>query len=334
MSDKYGYTAKTFFCVIHEKSLVNMGIEPKWENAEELKANFESALRDISENNVYTICRSAEGLYHIHLVITFTSAKRSITVAKMLGNCHVEEMRGSKEQAENYIEKRGKFEEKGEQILMRGGSIEKIENNRGKRTDYEEFDKAVLDGTINLNEHLLTLANETEVRNFQARYLRLLQRKVKPFRQIHVIYVEGEAGSGKSYGVIERYPNAYRVSVADKTNFPFNGYSGEKELWLDELRPGVFKHAELMQVLDGYKMNVDVKYGQVPALWETVIITSAMPFDDWYKDSFGRYEVGRKEFQRRIKERYKAYNHKWHKIETLTENDFMPIDNKTDIPFD
>lgn len=312
-----------------------MGIEPQWNKAEALNADIESALQDISENYVYTICRSAEGLYHIHLVITFDKAKRSNSVAKLLGNCHVEEMRGNKEQADDYINKRGKFEEKGEAILLKNGNIDKIVNNRGKRTDYEEFDKKVKEGTLNLNEFLLSLANETEVRNFEARYARLLKSQVKPFRNVKVIYVEGESGSGKSKGAMELYPDAFRASVAEKTNFPFNGYMGEKVLWLDELRPDVFGHAELMQILDGYKMNVDVKYGQMPALWETVIITSRMPFDEWYKaNSFSRYEEGRSEFVRRIAERYIAKNGKWHKIENSDKSDFMPIENTSEIPFD
>lgn len=332
MSD-YGYIAKTFFCVIHSKSLENMGIKAEWENAEELKASFESALLDISESYVYTICRSAEGVYHIHLVITFESAKRSNSVAKMLGKCHVEEMRGSKEQADDYINKRGDFEEKGEAILLKGGNIEKIENNRGRRTDYEAFDKGVLEGTLCLNDFLLTLKNETEVRNFTARHARLLEKKVVQFRKVKVIYVEGKAGEGKSKGAMERYPNAFRASVAEKSNFPFNGYNGEKELWLDELRPNVFKHAELMQILDGYKMHVDVKYGRVPALWETVIITTAMPLKEWYKDDNNKYENQKEQFTRRISEHYEAIKSEWHKIEDLGKCDFIPLTKEIDIPF-
>lgn len=314
-----------------------MGIEPCWERAEELQANIESALKDITENYVYTICQSAQGVYHIHLVATFSNTQRSKTVAKHLGNCHVEEMRGTREQADNYINKRGKFEEKGEKILLKGGSIEKIQDNSGRRTDYEEFDKMIMTGEIydlSLNRFLLRLKNETEVRNFTARFTRVLKQIQPNHRNIKVIYVEGESGSGKSKGAIERFPNAFRASVAEKTNFPFNGYMGEKELWLDELRPGIFNHAELMQILDGYKMNVDVKYGQMPAVWETVIITTAFPFDDWYKDGVKSYEIGRKEFERRISERYIAKNGVWEKIEKgmSPRQDFMPID-KNEIPF-
>ena len=94
-----------------------------------------------------------------------------------------------------------------------------------------------------------------------------------------------------------------------------------------------------MQLLDGYKLNVDVKYGQFPAMWETVVITSAFPFNEWYKDSAKRYEIGRKEFSRRITERYIAKDGEW--IQLIKENgnwhepsqDFMPIDSKSDIPF-
>ena len=156
---------------------------------------------------------------------------------------------------------------------------------------------------------------------------------------MRVIYVEGESGSGKSRGAVERFPNAFRTIVSDKTNFPFNGYQGEDVLSLDELRPGIFKHAEFMQILDGYKMDVDVKYGRFPALWSTVVITSAFSYNEWYKDGM-KYEIGRKEFERRITERYIAKDGEWIQL-TKDENgnwhepsqDFMPIDKNSDIPF-
>lgn len=319
-----------------------MGIEPTWDDLPKLQSALETAFNEIGGNHYSAICRTADGLYHIHDVVTYDKAKRRNAVSKEYGNCHVEEMRGTKEQADDYVNKRGKFEEKGEDVLVVFGDKTKIQNNRGIRTDLDDFDRAVFEGFglmhkgFNLNNYIVSNAStEREMRLLERRFPRLLQMIQPSWRNIKVIYVEGASGSGKSRGVYKRYESGdvFRASVANKTNFPFNGYQGEKILWLDELRPGVFGHGELMELLDGYKLNVDVKYGQMPAMWTTVIITSIYPYESWYKNGIS-FEDGRKEFERRITERYIAKNGEWEKIEigTSPRQDFMPI-NDSDIPF-
>lgn len=132
MKNSKNFDAKTFFNVIHEQSLINMGIEPTWNDLPKLQSALESAFDEIGGKHYTAICLSAEGLYHIHDVVTFEKTTRRNTVSKKFGNCHVEEMRGTKEQAENYILKKGKFEEKGEKILATFGDINAIKNNSGR----------------------------------------------------------------------------------------------------------------------------------------------------------------------------------------------------------
>lgn len=325
------YVAKTFFNVIHEKSIRNMGIEPEWNNLPKLQADIETAFNEIGGNHYTAICLSAEGLYHIHDVVTFETAKRVNAVSKLFGNCHVEEMRGTKEDAKAYINKEGKFEEKGEVVLATFGKIDAIQNNCGRRTDLAKFDEVALTDDFNLNDYILDhCTNERDERYLERRYERILLRNAKQWRSVKVIYVEGKAGSGKTRIAMETYPTAFKADVSEKTSFPFNGYKGEKVLILDELRPGVFTHVELMQILDGYKLNLNVKYGLIPAMWETVIITTAMPLDEWYKDrtDIAGQDNRREQFKRRIAEHKIAVNNQWFDYDTYTHTQ---ID--TTIPF-
>lgn len=300
-----------------------MGIDPKWEDLPKLQAELETAFNEIGGSHYTAICLSAEGLYHIHDVVTFGSAKRVKAVSKLFGNCHVEEMRGTKEDAKNYINKVGKFEEKGEKVLAVFGDIETIQNNSGKRTDLKQFDEIALNDDFNINTYLLdNCNNERDERYLEKRYQRLMLKNAKPWRTVKVIYVEGKAGSGKTRIAMETYPNAFKADVSEKTNFPFNNYHGEKVLILDELRPGVFSHVELMQILDGYRLNVNVKYGSFPALWETVVITTAMPLKEWYKDKtdIAGQDNRREQFNRRIAEHKIAVNNQWFDYEDYTTN--------------
>ena len=62
-------------------------------------------------------CISADGLKHCHAVFEDTKTMRFSAVQKLYPGMHIEPTKGNKDQAENYIQKRGKFEEKGEQVL-------------------------------------------------------------------------------------------------------------------------------------------------------------------------------------------------------------------------
>ena len=324
-SETPNYMARTFFCVLHNKALLNMGIEPNWDNLEELKANLNECFNMVSENYKYTICKSEQGVYHIHLVITLSKPIRATALSKKLGNAHIETMRGTKEQAEDYIEKRGKFEEKGEIILDRQGSIDKIENNQGYRTDWANFDKIALQDDFDLNDYILknqiTGKKEKDCIN---RYTRLMQTKAQAFRKLEVVYVEGETGQGKTKGVYDRHnaKDIFRISQDNTNSFKFDGYQGEKILLLDELRPNQIATSYLFQILDGYPMRVNVKGGYMWAQWEKIYITTCYSLDNWYKvdkskpyfdteEKVENVEKLRAQFLRRISTRYKAENFEW-----------------------
>lgn len=302
-----------------------MGLDPCWNNLPKLQKDIEQAFSEIGGNHYTAICLSADGLYHIHDVVTFEQSKRAKAVAKMFGNCHVEEMRGTKEQAQAYINKQGEFEEKGEKVLATFGNIENIQNNSGSRTDLKEFDKIALQDDFDINKYVIeNYISETQAQYLERRYIRLLKNKQQKWRPVHVIYVEGKTGSGKTRVAYEKFPNLFKASVDTRTNFPFDNYRGEKVLLLDELRPGVFTPAELFQILDGYPLTLNIKYGNIPALWTTVIIATAMPLDEWFNDKIAKGQDNlRQQFQRRIAEHKIARDNQW--FDYVDKDGYMQI---------
>lgn len=333
------WTGKTFFLTLWDKNLANMGINPNWKNLEELKASLENALRDITPTFYGALCVSAEGNKHGHIAVHFEKAKRLQAVAKLLGNAHTEPQRGTKEQAINYIEKNGAFAEKGEKILAYFGNKASMHDASGEQVNMQAIFQAVKKGTItasNLDEYIYTNAKtESQARAIESAYNRALCMCGNEQRHVTVVYVEGETGSGKTRGAYERYKDIFRTSVSDRTSFPFNGYRGQKVLLLDELRPNQYKPAELFQILDGYPMSVDIKGGRVPAMWETVVITTAMRLDDWYKDDKGKYtqDNNRKQFERRISYHYIARDGQWHEYTDAQDFDSLPEVLDTECPF-
>lgn len=92
-----------------------------------------------------TFCISADGLRHCHAVFEDTKLMRFSAVKKVFPSMHIEPTKGNKEQAEDYINKRGIWAEKGEQILAIARCGE-IKGRQGQRRDFEVIDDLLAQG--------------------------------------------------------------------------------------------------------------------------------------------------------------------------------------------
>lgn len=306
--------AKTWFAVLWDKSIENMGIKVNWNDLDYMAAQLETAFSDISPNFYATICNkpkeNGEAGYHVHAVIYHEKAKRLKSIADLLGNGHCELLRGSKDEAIAYINKEGKFAEKGESILKHIGDPAKIKDNSGLRFDIVAIEQYIASGSINasnLDSQALRLGSTlSQIEGIKSLYRHyMLANAPKKPRKVEVIYIEGEPRTGKTYGAYKLYDDIFRVDTDPNSQFQFNGYLGQKTILLNELRPGMFKASFLFDILEGYPINVNVKGGYFPALWERVIITTAFPLDDWFNDTEEyKQDNLRKQFRGRIHKHY------------------------------
>jgi len=101
---------------------------------------------------------------------------------------------------------------------------------------------------------------------------------LKPLnREVEVIVLWGDAGSGKSRWAHDNHPDLYSKSP----NKWWDGYTGQSTVLLDDFY-GYIPYTELLNVLDRYAYHAEVKCGHVWAQWTKVIITSNRPPDQWY----------------------------------------------------
>lgn len=98
-----------------------------------------------------------------------------------------------------------------------------------------------------------------------------------------VIVLWGSAGSKKTKSVYDKegFENVYKL---DKTNNEvwFDGYAGEKVLLIDDFY-GWIPWGQLLNILDGYPLKLQIKGSHTWKAWEKVYITSNKPFEEWYK---------------------------------------------------
>lgn len=197
---------------------------------------------------------------------------------KLIGNAHFEVRRGTAKQASEYCMKEDK-----ECYIF--GEI----SRQGERTDW-----------VVATQQLLGASSVVDVIQEQPSLLpaiRALERlkvlSIEPIhREVHVTWLYGSPGSGKTRYVWDLYPNVY----SKPTGMWWDGYNGEDVLLLDDFDADI-QFSELLKVLDRYKYRIPVKGGFIGARWSKVFITT-----NEHPNTFYRYVHNRSALDRRINE--------------------------------
>lgn len=212
---------------------------------------------------------------HIQGYFEFDSAVRLGTLKRYLGeSVHGESRRGSRDSAILYCRK----EETrvlgpwtfGNQAVVR----------QGKRTDLDSVADLVQSG-----ETMHNVVNEYPVqyiryrRGIEALMSFRMQQRAKEWRSLEVVVYYGDAGTGKTRKAIEDNPENFILDQGDRVWF--DGYTGEPCLIIDDFY-GWIKYGQLLRILDGHPLRLEVKGGFTWALWTKVIITSNKEWEDWY----------------------------------------------------
>lgn len=175
--------------------------------------------------------------------------------------------RGSPQDNYDYCSKLGDFWEYGELP------------KQGARTDWEQARSHLQNGgdivsTIEQQPQLLPFIRSLE--RFQT-----LSISKPTHRDVKVIILIGESGTGKTRWVYEKYPELF-----SKPEGPwYDGYFGQKTLLLDDYY-GDIPYSQFLKVLDRYPLQVPVKGSHIYAQWDTIIITSNKQPETWYAQGY------------------------------------------------
>ncbi|MDR0912327.1 MAG: hypothetical protein LBM96_06995 [Methanobrevibacter sp.] len=233
-------------------------------------------------------CVSALGLKHLHCVLEDKKSVRFSAIKKLYHGMNIQPTKGNKQQADDYINKRGKWEEKGEKIVLIKYNGE-IQGKQGKRNDIEAIDEFIQQGLTPNEIFDISLAYRKFEKITKDAYYRKRYLDTPPKREIKIYWHFGKSGTGKSHTYIklsEKYgeENIYRVS--EYTNGFMDKYSGEKILFMDELRSDSLPYTLLLTMTDVYKSQIHSRYTNTYCLWNEVHITSIFPPDVMYKQMF------------------------------------------------
>lgn len=243
----------------------------------------------VSEHPTRTIaaafCISKDGLPHVHVVLEDTKAMRFSVVKKAFPSMHIEPTKGNKNQAEDYIRKRGRFEEKGEQVIYMN-QIGEIKGAQGARRDFEIIEELINKGCTPsqiMDSNFSFRRYENMIRS--AYYAK--RNKETPFmRPVCVTWHVGESGSGKTFVANDLVASKGEDSlyfVTDYNNGGMDLYNGQPILFLDEFR-GQIPYHQLLSWLDCYKAQIHARYANALTLWNEVHISSVLPPEKVYSN--------------------------------------------------
>ena len=114
---------------------------------------------------------------------------------------------------------------------------------------------------------------------------RWLKKKSESQEPIRVIWLSGEAGTGKT-SFARKYAESHDLSyfVTTSQNDPFQGYDGQKVLIIDEIRPNTIAYADLLQICDPYMYDkkLTARYRNPSFQSDIIFLTSVFPPLEFY----------------------------------------------------
>lgn len=273
--------SKSWFCVFNNPQKVYEG-EPKDIAEKVLEIWLDNKP---TRTGAVAYCISVGGLHHLHMVFEDSNMCRFSTLKKLFPEAHLEPTLGNKTQAEDYINKKGKFEEKGEQVLY-VARFGEIKGRQGLRKDIEIISELIEQGMTPDEIYETDFAFRRYDSMIKSAYFSKLNKSTNFIRDIKVFWHIGESGSGKSYTaqkLIDEFGESNLFLLSDYTTGGFDNYLGQKILFMDEFR-GQIRFHTLLTILDKYKREIHARYNNVYALWNEVHITSVLLPQECYED--------------------------------------------------
>lgn len=206
------------------------------------------------------------GTPHLQGVVLFNRVMsvRQVKTLFNLPSMHLEQMRGSFEQATEYCKKDGDVYERGDPPKP------------GARSDLAAIKEAIDEGADEKEIAESHFKQWVRYRRSFSRYREIVRAKERNWKS-QVWYIWGSTGSGKTRWVHEKEPSVW-IWGGDRW---FDGYAGHDAVLFDDFRGG-FRYNYMLKLLDRYPMRVPIKGGFVNWQPKRIYITANISLADQY----------------------------------------------------
>lgn len=201
---------------------------------------------------------------HLQVYVELVKGFKRLTALKkkLTKRFHIEAAKGSGLQNKVYCSK--------ESVIFEDGKVSVV----GKRNDIDRVKTMILnDPNVTLRKVSLICKNSQSL-NYAKNFLTLWEkpRPIKEGKELEVIWLWGESGTGKSRYV---YDHEKEEDIYRPINYKWwDGYDAHSIILLDELRGDFCKYHEMLKLLDIYPFKVECKGGSRQFKGRKIYITS------------------------------------------------------------
>lgn len=252
---------------------------------------------------------------HVHVMLSYENARSINSIAKELGDKpqSMEMWKGKAENGYSYLihatkESSGKYQYPPSKVIANFNYLEEIRRitEEVERSRQTANSKILLDslytGEISKEELEKRLSGSQYGRmkrqiedvwskrlQFQAAEWR--EEMKKSGKRIEVIWISGEAGTGKTSLAREYAEKSNRpYFITGSSRDIFQNYSGEHTMIIDEFRADMMKYPDLLRILDpfGSQVMAPSRYSDKPLVCDLILITSPYNPAEFYRQLFSR----------------------------------------------
>lgn len=252
---------------------------------------------------------------HVHVMLSFENARSINSIAKELGDepQSIEMWKGKAENGYSYLihatkDSGNKYQYPPSKVIANFNYQEEIKRitEEVERSRQTANSKILLDslykGEISKEELEKRLSGSQygrmrrQIEDVWCKHLQFQAAKwreemKKSGKRIKVIWISGEAGTGKT---------SLAKEYAEKSNQPyfitgssrdlFQNYAGEHTMIIDELRADIVKYPDLLRILDpfGSQVMAPSRYSDKPLVCDLILITSPYNPAEFYRELFSK----------------------------------------------
>lgn len=291
-----------------------------------------------------------EGTYHTHLYVCFRSRVRFRTIQKHFNHAYITPAYGSVKSNIEYIKKSGKWADSEKAETSVPGTFEEwgtIPSQKGILADMEELYQMVDSGLT--NAEILALNNDyiKDIDKLDKIRTTLLIDKFKGQRRLdlHVTYVYGATGTGKTRDILDRHGDISVYRVTDYLH-PFDSYACQPVIAFEEFRSSL-RISDMLNYCDIYPLELPARYANKYACYSSVYIVSNWPLEEQYSEVQKDSPETWKAFLRRIHEiqvydgagnitiydSVKKYLHRKEAFHPVSPEEECPFGKQEELPF-
>ena len=228
------------------------------------------------------------GTYHTHIYIVFRTSCRFSTLKKRFPEAHIERALGNSIDNRNYLLKIGKWEKtKKAETTVSNSFYEEgtLPDPESEKKNLMEVIQAELEDGFSTSD----IIRAHPALNFRSKDIDTLRETIigsqfaSDFRNIEVVYVFGDTGTGKTSGIYaeNKVDEICRITNYANPRALFDSYHGQKVLVFEEYHSQI-PMPDMLSYLDIYPLALPARYSDRVACYTKVYITSNLSLNEQY----------------------------------------------------